>query len=133
MIGDYVTSDIPIKHEQNIQELLRRMNFIRNLWNKPMFVTSGYRMMYDHKRIYSTINAKRIAKGLPEISVPMGSKHLIGQAVDISDPDGSLYDWCVIHEVVLEHIELWCEVKDDQKRVHFQSVPPKSGKRFFIP
>jgi hypothetical protein len=63
----------------------------------------------------------------------MKSRHLFGQACDVSDPDGKLMDWCIANEKVLEKVGLWCEVRDDKKRVHFQIVPPQSGKRFFNP
>lgn len=132
-IKDYNIADIPIEHQHNLEELLTRMNKVRDTWGKPMTVTSGYRSMQDHLRIYSKINAERTAKGLPALSIPRSSKHLIGAAVDISDPDGSLYQWCQDNEVLLVTIGLWLEVKDDQKRVHFQIFPPKSGNRFFKP
>jgi len=126
-------ADIPHNEQLNLEELLTRINKVRAAWNKPMTVTSGYRSMQDHLRIYSKINAERKAKGLPELTVPKGSKHLIGAAVDISDPDGSLYQWCQDNEKLLSDIGLWMEIKDDQKRVHFQIFPPKSGNRFFKP
>lgn len=91
-----------------------------------MIVTSGLRSIEDHKRIYRE-------KGISEDKIPMGSRHLHGQACDISDPDGKLYDWCKANEVFLAEIELWMEIKDSEPRVHFQIVPPKSGNRFFIP
>ena len=97
-----------------------------------MIVTSGYRSMQEHKRIYSEIAAK---KGIDffKMKIPLGSKHLSGQAVDISDPDGSLHKFCKNHEWMLEDVGLWCEEKDGEKRVHFQTIAPNSGKRFFYP
>ena len=86
--------------------------------------------MEDHKRIYMELTRKR---GATNVRVPLGSAHLKGSAVDISDPDGSLYDWCKAHEALLVSAQLWCEEKDDQKRVHFQTYAPPSGKRFFKP
>jgi len=97
-----------------------------------MLVTSGYRTMQDHLRVYSQIAAKRGVDFDPK-KVPMGSQHLSGGAVDISDPDGKLHEWCKENIKLLEEAELWCEEKDDQKRVHFQINPPRSGKRFFKP
>ena len=62
------------------------------------------------------------------------SKHLSGQAVDISDADRYLADWCAANLDVLEEIGLWCEdFRYTPRWVHFQIVPPKSGKRIFIP
>lgn len=132
-VSDYNMADIPHSDQLNLEELLKRMNLVRKAWKKPMTVTSGYRSMQDHLRIYSKINADRRAKGLPELAPPKGSKHLIGAAADISDPDGSLHKWCIENEALLTKIGLWMEVKDEQKRVHFQIFPPKSGNRFFKP
>lgn len=133
LLGKTPISDVDIEFQHNLEELQKRMNIIRKVWAKPMIVTSGFRTMQDHLRIYSSINAKRRKKGLPELKVPTSSKHLIGAACDISDKDGSLHDWCVFNQDLLEKVGLWCEEKDDMKRVHFQIFPPKSGKRFFKP
>mgnify|MGYP001197080265 FL=1 len=62
------------------------------------------------------------------------SKHMTGEAVDIEDNDGTLDAWCRDNVAVLENIGLWLE--DDTATptwTHVQSVPPRSGHRFFIP
>lgn len=133
LLGGQSIADVEIAIQHNLEELRARLNLVRIAWAKPMIVTSGLRSMHDHKRIYSQINAKRRADGLPELKIPMGSKHLYGQAADILDKDGSLHAWCVANEDLLSKFGLWCEEKDDQARVHFQTVPPASGKRFFKP
>ncbi len=117
-------------HKSNLNILHARINKVRALWAKPMIVTSGVRSVEDHKRIYAEL-AKRRPSGV--IRIPMGSKHLSAAACDIYDEDGSLHDWCVQHESFLAEVGLWCEVKDSEKRVHFQIVAPGSGKRFFKP
>jgi hypothetical protein len=123
-------SDISIEHQHNGEDLLIKINKIREAYGKPMTVTSGFRRLSDHIRIYSELAHKR---GIPfdQAKVPMGSSHLSFMAVDIADPDGDLYDWCQNNVSILEQVGLWCEAKDDQARVHFQITPPKSGKRFF--
>lgn len=126
------STDIPSAHQSNLADLLIKINKIRSAWAKPMTVTSGYRTKADHLRIYKALAAKRGVK-FDETKIPWGSKHLSCEAVDISDPDGTLHAWCVANTALLEEIGLWCEVKDDQARVHFQTVAPKSGKRFFNP
>lgn len=127
-------ADVPIKHQQNLEELKDKMNVIRAMYGKPMNVTSGYRSMQDHLRIYSTINQKRKANGQAPLQVPLGSKHLYGQQVDIYDPKQELQEWVQKNVQVLETLGLYCEDFQYTKNwVHFQSVPPKSGKRFFIP
>lgn len=118
--------------DKNLVELLEKMNKVRALWNKPMTVTSGFRSKEDHLRIYKE-QAEKAGKVFDEKKVPMGSKHLYGQACDISDPDGKLFDWCKENEAKLAEIGLWMEEKDSQKRVHFQIIAPKSGNRFFKP
>jgi uncharacterized protein YcbK (DUF882 family) len=113
--------------QDNLDILLKKINEIRAAYGKPMKVTSGLRTMEDHLRIYAEMGITEKSK------IPMKSKHLFGQACDVSDPDGKLMDWCIANEKVLEKVGLWCEVRDDKKRVHFQIVPPQSGKRFFNP
>ena len=125
--------DLPKEHQENLAILLEKMNKIRDLWGKPMTVTSGYRSKEDHLRIYKELAVKR-NKPFDEKAIPWGSAHLKAAAVDIADnSEYTLYNWCQSNIKTLEDVGLWCEVKDDQKRVHFQIYPPKSGHRFFDP
>lgn len=114
--------------QSNLKELLEKINKIRALYGKPMVVTSGLRTMEDHLRIYKE-------KGITDKSkIPMKSKHLSGQSVDISDPKQELQKWCKENEKALQDIGLWMEDFQYTKTwCHFQVVPPKSGKRWFIP
>ena len=62
------------------------------------------------------------------------SKHLTGQAVDLADDDRSLARAIMMETDVLTQFGLWCEdFRYTPTWVHCQSVPPKSGKRIFIP
>ena len=62
------------------------------------------------------------------------SKHLSGEAVDIADTDRYLADWCSANQDVLVEIKLWCEdFRWTPTWVHLQIVPPRSGKRIYIP
>lgn len=128
LIKGSVISDIPLDHQHNLEELRKRVNVIREAYGKPMTVTSGYRSMQDHLRIYSS-------KGITDRSkIPMQSKHLYGQAVDIGDADGKLKEWVKANVSKLEEAGLYCEDFAYTKTwLHFQIVPPKSGKRFFVP
>lgn len=118
-------NDLPIKHQQNLQELCKAMNIIREAYGQPMIVTSGYRSLAQHKRIYSE---KKITK------VPMGSAHLTGEACDIFDPQGKLKEWVLNNVDMLEKLNLYCEDFESTKNwTHFQSRAPKSGNRFFKP
>lgn len=126
LMGSHVISDISMAHQQNLQELCKRINVIRTLWDKPMIVTSGYRSEQEHLRIYAK-------KGiLDRALIPMRSNHLIGAACDIADSDGALMSWLKSDLHILEGAGLWCE-DDTNGWVHFQIFPPRSGKRFFKP
>lgn len=115
----------------NLRELHTRINKIREAYAKPMLVTSGVRDIEHHRKIYIE---KAKASGVTNFRVPMGSKHLFGQAVDISDPNCELQKWIMDNVKLLEEVGLWCEDFSATKNwVHFQTVPPKSGKRFFLP
>jgi uncharacterized protein YcbK (DUF882 family) len=127
ILHKYKESEIPAEHLANLKILHQKLNEVRKAYGKPMVPTSVYRTLADHLRIYREMGITDQAK------IPMKSKHLSGQAIDISDPDGKLMDWCLANQDVLEKVGLWCEERDDKKRVHFQIVPPKSGRRFFKP
>lgn len=120
--------DLTDEQAANLAILLERINKVRAAYGKPMSVSSGVRSMADHLRIYKE-------KGITDQSkIPMKSRHLLGAAVDIRDPDLKLAEWVKANEKVLEEAELWCESLDATKGwVHFQIFPPASGKRFFNP
>ena len=62
------------------------------------------------------------------------SRHLTGQAADLSDNDRNLCGWCVDNLDVLTEIGLWMEdPRWTPTWLHVQTVPPKSGKHVFIP
>lgn len=128
MSGNLI-SDIPHSAQVNLEILLQKINLIRAAWAKPMKVTSGFRSMQHHIDIYRT-KALRENKTFSMLQVPLQSKHLYGQAVDIEDLDGSLYAWCEANVPLLETVGLWIE-KGTKGWVHFQILPPRSGSRFF--
>lgn len=63
------------------------------------------------------------------------SKHMTGHAVDLSDPEGDLDEWCAENDGErLTVYGLWMEHPAATKGwCHLQSLPPKSGKRVFYP
>lgn len=132
ILGTTKLEDMPQDHQVNLKELLEKINKIRTAWAKSMTVTSGYRSKADQLRIYKSLAEQR-GQVFDESKVPWGSAHLKCAAVDIADPDGSLYKWTHDNESLMEEIGVWMEVKDDQKRVHFQIYAPKSGNRWFNP
>lgn len=114
--------------QENLIDLQKKMNIIRSLWGKPMIVTSGLRTMEDHLRIYREMGVTDPAK------IPIASRHLFGQAVDISDPKQELQAWCKGNEKELEAAGLWMEdFSATPTWCHFQTKPPRSGKRWFLP
>lgn len=120
--------------EQNLEDLLYVINEVRKKYGKPMTVTSGLRTMASHLEIYRKKNLARKAAGLPPLAVPLRSKHLYGQAVDIADVDGDLWNWCMAHKDFL--VNLGVHLEDESATpswVHFQIVPPASGKFVFMP
>lgn len=116
--------------QDNLKVLHEKINKVRVAYDKVMIVTSGLRSMDHHIDVYKAL-AKQRKMTFDMLKVPMGSNHLKGKAVDISDKDGKLHQWCLDNIKLLEEIGLWIEDKDDQARVHFQTVPPKSGNRVF--
>lgn len=126
LLSGHSLEDLPKEDQDNIFVLLERISRFRDIYGLPMRVTSGYRSIEDHIRIYQAIN-------VPLSKVPLGSKHLRGAAVDIYDGNGLLMKYCKSNSHLLEDIGLWCEDKDPRPRVHFQIYPPSSGLRFFIP
>lgn len=133
LLKNYNLNDQSEDIQNNLKILLERVNKIRAAYGKPMKVTSGLRTMEDHLRIY---REKAAAAGVPfnEAKVPKQSKHLYGQAVDIADADHDLQDWCKANEALLVSTGLWMEdFSVTTSWVHFQVVPPKSGKRWFMP
>lgn len=101
------------------QDLLNKVNAFLEHWDREAHMTSGYRSPEYNKTI----------KG----AAP-NSNHMSGKAIDISDSDKALAKFCIIKQQLLADYGLWCEdPRTTATWVHFQSVPPKSGKRFYIP
>lgn len=103
LLGKYDFNVLPKEHQGNIMTLLERINRVRTAYNKGMVPTNSYRSMADHLRIYKE-------KGITDpAKIPMKSKHLFGQAVDIADPKGELQKWCKANEPLLLKIGFWME------------------------
>jgi hypothetical protein len=116
---------LPAEHRNNLTHLAGVMTHARNAFGFPMIVTSGYRTKADHERIY---------KGTPKSKIPWGSAHLSGCACDISDPKGRVWEFFEENFEFLKDMGLWLEDPRWTKNwVHFQTVPPKSGSRIFVP
>lgn len=96
---------------------------------------SSYRLMTKDEEIRKVNSGWRpaaINRATPNSALK--SKHMTGHAIDISDPEGDLDEWCMEHPEVLQTIGLWQEHPSATKGwCHVQTIPPKSGKRVFYP
>ncbi len=113
----------------NLQHLYEVMNIIRAAYGKPMIITSGLRTLDDQKKIDRHLLGPG---GKPK--GPRKSQHLLGNACDVSDPTGELYWFCLDHMDLIHTLGVYLEDKSFTPRwVHFQTVPPRSGNRIFLP
>lgn len=126
-----------------------RANYLRHFWltqkvrydyGYPLVVTGkygGFRGRDGQLRLYTQINAKRIAEGLEEIGPFLESGHVLGFSTDFKDPIHHFYDWLAWmerkEEYMTEHGIYLEEKSYTPGWTHFQSQPPKSGDRFFRP
>lgn len=122
---------LPPDHAANLTKLLIKLNQLREAYEKPLQVTSGYRSLEHHLEIYRR-------KGITDpAKIPMKSNHLFGLAADlvpVEDSIDHLHDWVLDNVKYMEEIGLWFEDFSVSKTwVHAQIVAPKSGKRFFLP
>ena len=111
--------DMTPEIEANALELIDRVNLLLESFGEDRKVNSGWRPPQVNARMP---NAAR------------SSKHMLGLAVDLDDPEGDLDQWCLENENELERLRLWQEHPASTKGwCHLQSVPPKSGRRVFYP
>lgn len=109
--------DVDIVILRNLEDLCRKINALG--YQPPMVATSCLRSIKDQQRINPSA---------------MGSSHLYGCAVDISDPDGKLKAWCMANKTKLVECGLWMENPDKTRSwTHLQSYAPKSMNRVFNP
>lgn len=120
--------------EGNLGILAQRLTILEEHYGKPFKINDGFRTWESHVATYRLI-AKR--KGVPfdESVVPKKSKHLFGQAADIDDDErGTLAKWIQENMDLMERIGFWFEdFRYTRGWVHAQIVPPRSGRRVFIP
>lgn len=112
-------SEVDIVTKRNLEDLIRKVNALG--YKPPMNASSCLRSIKDQQRI----NPKA-----------MGSSHLYGCAVDISDPDGKLKAWLQTDagNRALINNGLWAEdYKSTPTWVHLQTYAPKSMLRVFKP
>ena len=104
--------------EANLAKLLPAINKFRDIYGKPLKVSSGYRPGAFNQ---AAGGAKK-------------SNHMLCLAVDFQDVDGSLKLYCSNNLKVLEECGLYLEDPASTPTwVHLQCVPPRSGNRVFKP
>lgn len=124
LMGRQLANPISDIQEADAIDLLEKVNALlldfyhRNPGVAKRKLTSGYRP--------AEFNTK--AGGASK------SKHMACQAIDLGDSDRLLARWIKFHPEKLIEFDLYCESTEHTKDwVHFQLVPPRSGKRIFIP
>lgn len=111
---------------QNAVITVERVNALLKAFGEDRKVNSGWRPAEVNAS--TSGSAKR-------------SKHMTGQACDLSDVDGRLDKFCMANLDKLKEIGLWLEHPSATKTpgrfgegwCHVQIVPPKSGNRVFYP
>jgi len=104
--------------ERNLQELLRRLNLFRQMYARPMVVSSGYRPAALNKRVGGAKN----------------SAHMTCEACDFRDDKGELRRYILQNPSVLEACDLYCEdFNFTPTWVHLQTRRTRSGNRIFKP
>lgn len=108
----------------NLDKLLIPINKLRDAYGIALQVNSGWRPP---------------AINLSTPGAAPHSKHMVGLAVDINDPNGKLRDWCLQNLQMMKDLGIymedfrWTSVSNSGGWVHWQLGPPKSGKRIFVP
>lgn len=117
LMGRAKLEDLTPEQVGNCNIIVPRANEFLEAFGSYREITSGYRRAEDNAKVPHP-KAK--------------SKHLICAAVDLEDKDAKLYNFARANEALLDKIGLWCEERQGGW-LHLQCLPPKSGKRFFIP
>jgi len=122
LMGRLKFDDLTDEQKKNVLVLHERINKLRTAYGKPLRVNDGVRRVQDTPK-------NGAAK----------SKHIIGAAIDLDDDDaGTLWKWVFANRTLLAEIGLWIEHPcwthcDGMSWMHFQILPPSSGRRFFVP
>lgn len=113
-------AELTAEFRRNARAMVERANELLKLAGIAQgAVNSGWRPQ--------SINAA-IANASPR------SRHLTCQAVDLRDDDDVLDAWCMRNLPALEVLGLWLEHPSATPGwCHIQTVPPRSGRRVFMP
>lgn len=122
LMGRMTEAELTQEQAANVKILFERINKLRTAYGKPIKVNDGVRRPQDTPKFGSAT-----------------SWHLRGGAIDLDDDDaGTLWKWIWANRFKLKEWGLWCEHpcwthSKNGTWIHLQIMPPKSGKRFFVP
>lgn len=130
-------NECPEELSANLDQLVYKLNLLELHYGHDLMLSSGFRTMAHHIEIYKE-KALKAKRPFDESKVPMKSKHLFCQAGDVEPVNPKLLDdfkkFIFQNPKLMEEIALWFEdFKYTPTWVHAQTIPPGSGKRFFIP
>ena len=106
----------PLEYHENLMDLLKKINLVRDRYDKPMIVTSGYRSRAHELKMGRSGQ----------------SDHCKCKAIDIYDPKKELAKWVHENQDFIASIPLWIEHTDYTSNwVHFTTT--QKSRLFFIP
>lgn len=106
----------------NAVETVRRANLLLSKFHNDGGKARGVRSGWRPAEINAAVKGSR------------GSHHMSGRAVDIEDDDRALARWCAANKEVLEDAGIWMERPEATTTwIHWQTVPPGSGARYYWP
>lgn len=124
LMGRIEYKDLPPDQQRNAMTVIERINrfFEDYKGSLKLKVNDGYRRAIDAPK-----------NGAAQ------SKHYLCAAIDIDDDDaGTVWQYVWANRKRLKDIGLWLESPnwthcDGMSWLHFQVVPPNSGRRFYVP
>lgn len=121
----YSSPELNDKLKNNALNLMQKVNrFLNQIGITEAKVNSGFR---------TTGNNSKTKGAAPN------SNHCQCLAIDINDPDGSLWNKCMENLQIAKDEGIWFEHKwwtsseENGGWIHMQGIPPKSGNRIYIP
>lgn len=117
-------------------EIEHNAEILLELVNKVLIVanTSGIRAPLNERGSVVRSGWRPPAINATTKGAAINSKHMTGQAIDIEDPSGALDKWLYANPQLLKDVGLWAEHPSATPTwSHLQSIPPRSGNRFFLP
>lgn len=124
-LGDNFLSEVPVSIQWRIEELKDKLARIETKFGQKFVVIEGLRTPQEHYDKHYSM--KKLEDKI--IAIPNTDPHMTGQAADIEDLDGTLYFWCLANEKLISDLDLY--VTSESGLVHFQTVRPRGGHRFF--